>query len=148
MSWLPLTRLGRPYASLQSAPYTGVRWQVTFPKKLAISGATLLVLIVGAKAYVHTSESLPSDKEEFRNLVESSMPIEESVVGVQKVLEDLGFRVTRSAAKKNFDDQRDYLHATFKAFSFPVCEKEWRVVAKIEESKIAEINTHIFLTCP
>lgn len=105
-----------------------------------ISAGALILLTTGCSPY-------PAEISEFKAVVHSWKIEERTAADAIKVFEEKGFSVSQHKAEKYFDDQRDYVYATQSKLTFIICAREWRVIAKLEKGKAAEIEPHIFFNC-
>jgi hypothetical protein len=115
--------------------------------RLGRFGTTAVVLVALAIA-VSFFSPLPTDKVEFNKLVASWMVPEISVTSAKGALERNGFKVGRQTLPKQWKDQRDYLFATRGKYVFPIFNREWRVICRIEQERIVDVETMIFLHAP
>jgi plasmid maintenance system killer protein len=70
------------------------------------------------------------------------LPSEEAM----EFLKHRKFDVHRAKARHYFSDQRDYVYATRNKSSL-VCNQEWRVILKLHQNKVAEVEPYVFSQC-
>ena len=88
----------------------------------------------------------PFNKHKFSNIVASWNLEEKTPKEAIELLTQENFKAGRKKAEKWFTDQRDYIYATQKSSAI-ICSLEWRIILKIEEERIVEINPLVFSQC-
>lgn len=105
-----------------------------------ISAGLLILLTTGCSPY-------PAEINDFKKVVHSWEVEGRTAADAIKIFEGKGFSSSQHKAEKYFDDQRDYVYATQSKIIFIICAREWRTIAKLENGKVAEIESHIFFNC-
>jgi hypothetical protein len=101
---------------------------------------SLILLTTGCSPY-------PAKISDFKKVVHSWEIEGRTAADAIKVFEEKGFSASQHKAEKYFEDQRDYVYATQSKLTFIICAREWRVIAKLENGSVAEIESHIFFNC-
>ena len=87
----------------------------------------------------------PAEISDFKKLVHSWNIEGRSAANAIKIFEEKGFSASQHKGEKYFEGQRDYIYAAQSKLTFIICAREWRVIAKLDNGKVAEVKPLIFL---
>lgn len=74
------------------------------------------------------------------------VPIGTDVADAARTMEGRRFHVVRLHPEERSEDQRDRLFCSRKLYFFPLFDRKWHVILRIEEERIADVQTNIFRT--
>ena len=74
------------------------------------------------------------------------VPIGTDVADAARTMEGRRFHVVRLHPEEGSEDQRERLFCSRKLYFFPLFDRQWQVILKIEEERIADVQTNIFRT--
>lgn len=90
----------------------------------------------------------PADREAFGVQVREWVPVGTSVADAARTMKGKRFHIGREHPLDWWEDQREYLICSRRKVILPFSHRGWRVILKIEEERIADVRTYIYIHGP